>query len=159
MDNNEETKDKFDKIIMSEEFGIRKESVLEGHGNPINKDEIFNLLKMEKSMCRKTNQIRKGKGTGFFCKIEKPEFPIKYCLFTNNHALIEENLQADSRISFEYYTGEKYIEKEIKIDKKRKVFTSKDLDYSCIELFESDDILNFFKIDCFYIKMIATLVN
>ena len=158
MDNNEETKDKFDKIIMSEEFGIRKESVLEGHGNPINKDEIFNLLKMEKSMCRinfervETNQIRKGKGTGFFCKIEKPEFPIKYCLFTNNHVLIEENLQLDSKISFEYYTGEKYIEKEIKIDKKRKVFTSKDLDYSCVELFESDDILHFFKIDPFLYK-------
>ena len=31
------------------------------------------------------NEIKKEKGTGFFCEIN--DFPIKYALFTNNHVL------------------------------------------------------------------------
>ena len=39
------------------------------------------------------------------------------------------------------------IEKEIKITGNRKVFTNKEIDYTCIEIFESDGIKNFFKIE------------
>ena len=41
----------------------------------------------------------------------------------------------------------KKVQKEIKIIDKRKVFTNKELDYTCIELFESDGIFDYFKID------------
>ena len=41
----------------------------------------------------------------------------------------------------------KKVQKEIKIIDKRKVFTNKELDYTCIELFKSDGILDYFKID------------
>ena len=54
---------------------------------------------MEESMCKikferiENNKIKKGKGTGFFCEIEDENIPIKYCLFTNNHALNESNIE------------------------------------------------------------------
>ncbi len=98
---------------------------------------------MEESMCKikferiENNKIKKGKGTGFFCEIENKNFPIKYCLFTNNHILNETNIEIDNIITFEYYTGDKYIEKQIKIDKNRKVYTNKELDYKYIEILES----------------------
>ena len=39
------------------------------------------------------------------------------------------------------------LKKKIKITENRRVFTDKELDYTCIELFESDGIINYFKID------------
>ena len=106
---------------------------------------------MCKISCETINgKIRKG--SGFFCEINI-NFPIKYALFTNNHILDESNLQIDSIIHFECLEYEKsfdnpfYIQKEIKITKERKVFTNKELDYTCIELFKSDNILEYFKID------------
>ena len=33
------------------------------------------------------------------------------------------------------------------ITENRKVFTNKELDYTCIELFESDNIIDYFEID------------
>jgi len=41
-----------DRLILSNEFNIQNEGVLEGHGEPIKKDEIVELFKMEKSMCK-----------------------------------------------------------------------------------------------------------
>ena len=102
IDNNKEINDKIDKLIKSEELNIEKEATLEGHGNPINKEEILNLFKMEESMCKikferiENNKIKKGKGTGFFCEIENKNIPIKYCLFTNNHVLNESNIEIDN---------------------------------------------------------------
>ena len=40
-----------------------------------------------------------------------------------------------------------FASKQIKITKDRKIFTSDILNYICIELFESDDIIDFFKIE------------
>ena len=93
----------------------------------------------------------KGKASGFFCKLDN--FPIKYALFTNHHVLDEENLKVGNIINIEYLKGSTLItkesikEKKIKIDEKRRVFTDKELDYTCIELYESDGIKDYFKID------------
>ena len=106
-------------------------------------------------MCKilfETKKGEKGKGSGFFCKIDK--FPIKYALFTNNHVLNESNIEIGSIIHFEYLEFQKSLlnssykssKKEIKITQNRKVFTNKELDYTCIELFESDGIKDYFKI-------------
>ena len=141
---------KFDKLI-KDEFNVEKEGILEGHGNPVTKNEILNLFEMEKSMCKiifekiENNEIKKGKGSGFFCEIDN--FPIKYALFTNNHVLDENNLQKGCIINIEYKDKKKIIKKKIKINEERKVYTNKDMDYTCIEILKTDGIKEFFKID------------
>ena len=72
-------------------------------------------------------------------------------LFLTNLFFINKSI-INKVINFEYYKDGKYIEKEIKIDKKRKVYTNKELDYTCIEILESDDINNYFKIDPYLYK-------
>jgi len=157
IDNNNELLSKIDKLILSDELDIKKEVVTKGHGSPIKKDEIFNLFKMEKSMCKISLENMKGEkchGSGFFCEIDF-NFPIKYALFTNNHVLNELNIEIGKTIHFEYLEFQKSlfnssyntVKKKIKITDKRKVFTNKELDYTCIELYESDGILDYFKID------------
>jgi len=102
IDNNEELLLKIDKLILSDELDIKKEGIIQGHGSPITKEEIFDLFKMEKSMCKisfETDKGEIGKGSGFFCEIDN--FPIKYALFTNNHVLNESNIEIGKTINFE----------------------------------------------------------
>ena len=112
---------------------------------------------MERSMCKisyETIDGKKGKGSGFFCEIDI-KFPFKYALFTNNHVLNELNIEIGNTIYFEclelknslFKSSYITIEKEIKITNRRRVFTNKELDYTCIELLESDKILDYFKIE------------
>jgi len=93
-----------------------------------------------------------GKGSGFFCEIDN--FLIKYALFTNNHVLNESNIEIGKKINFEcllrksiFNSSYNTIKKKLKITDKRKVFTNKELDYTCIELFKSDGIIDYFKIE------------
>ena len=149
---------KIDKLLLTDELIIKKESKLEGHGNPIAKNEILNLLKMEQSMCRiefenkEDGKLVNGHGSGFFCEIEG-NFPIKYALFTNHHILNESNLEIGKTIKFKYLKSKSLsdsndvVEKTIKLKNKRKIFTNEELDYTCIEIFESDGVHNFFKIE------------
>ena len=148
IDNNEEISYKLDKLLLSDELDIKKEAIIEGHGAPISKEKIYNLFKMEKSMCKitfETLEGNEGKGTGFFCELDN--FPIKYALFTNNHVLDNSNIEIGNTINFEYLVNSSYVKKEIKLEKNRKVFTDEALDYTCVELLESDNIKEFFKID------------
>ena len=145
IDNNNEICSKIDKLILSNQLSIKQEGIIQGHGNPITKDEIFNLFKMERSMCKiffETLKGDQGKGTGFFCEMDN-NFPIRYALFTNNHILNEFNIQTGSTIYFEYLPNSLNIpiKKEIKINNNRKAFTNRDFDYTCIELLKSDGIL------------------
>ena len=157
IDNNNELLQKIDKLILSDELDIKKETIMKDNDRPIKKDEIFDLFKMEKSMCKISYETMKGEpcsATGFFCEIDI-NFPIKYALFTNNHVLNELNIEIGNTIHFECLELQKstknssYIKnkKKIEITNKRKVFTNKELDYTCIELFKSDGILDYFKID------------
>ena len=103
MENNDELLLKIDKLILSDDLEIKKEGIIQGHGRPITKDEIFNLFKMERSMCKisyETIDGKKGKGSGFFCEIDI-KFPFKYALFTNNHVLNELNIEIGNTIYFE----------------------------------------------------------
>jgi len=148
---------KIDKLLLTDELNIQKEGKIVGHGNPITKNEILNLLKMEQSMCRiqferiEDDKLISGHGSGFFCEIER--FPIKYALFTNNHILNKSNLEIDKIIKFKYFkykslfNSYNLVEKSIKLTSNRKIFTNEKLDYTCIEIFESDEINNFFKIE------------
>ena len=151
MENNNEMLLEFDRLILSDETKIKREGILKDQGNPITKNEILNLINMEKSMCKiiyekyEDYKIKIGKASGFFCKID--DFPIKYALFTNNHVLDKDNIKIGNIINIEYLKDSLYIEKKIEIVEKRRVYTSNELDYTCIELFESDGIKNYFKID------------
>ena len=146
IDNNEEIMMKIDKMILSEEVEIIKEGIIKGHGNPISKNEIKNLFEKEKSMCKIISENNKGeeiKGSGFFCEIDN--YPIKYALFTNNHII--NDIKVGNIINIEYLEDKVYKEKEIKIDENRRVYTDKELDYTCIELYKTDGINNYFKIE------------
>ena len=156
IDNNKDILSKIDKLILSDELDIKKEGIIQGHGRPITKEEIFDLFKMEKSMCKisfEADNGEVGKGSGFFCEIDN--FLFKYALFTNNHILNESNIEVGKTIRFECLELQKSIfnksyntiKKEIKITEKRKVYTNKELDYTCIELFKSDGIIDYFKIE------------
>ena len=136
IDNNDELLLKVGKLILLEELDIKKEGIIQGHGSPITKNEIFDLFKKEKSMCKisfETMDGEVGKGSGFFCEIDK-NYPIKYALFTNNHILDEPNIEIGKTIHLECLEQSLFdsisIKKEIKITDKRRIFTHKELHYN-----------------------------
>ena len=153
LENNNKISKEIDNVIISEEYNLKKEAILEGHSIPIKKEEIFDLFKMEKAMCKiqferiEDNKMKRGKGSGFFCEIKIGGFPVKHCLFTNNHILNEANIKKNKIIYFEIFKDSKYIEQKIEIGSNRKVYTNKTLDYTCIEILKSDNINNYFEID------------
>jgi hypothetical protein len=137
----------FNKYLFAEEENIIKEIALKHHGIPIQKTEITKLFqKGAESMC-KIHILKNGKsgtGTGFFCSIRHSNLDLNIVLLTNNHVLDEDFLKEGNII--EYECGNEII-KQIKITKERRIFTNKDLDYSCIEIFDNDKILNYFEIN------------
>ena len=153
IDRNLDKANKFRQLLLLDIKELKKENTLYSHGEPITKNEISNLLNMEKSMCKiilekcQDNQITKRKATGFFCEIEIEDCPIKHALFTSNHILNEDNIKSGNIIKIEYFNKSSYEEKIIKIDETRRVHTNMDYDYTCIEILPSDGIVNYFKID------------
>ena len=143
---------KLDNLLNQNEI---KEKIIIGQGNPIKKKEINELFKMENSVCQihyerfENNKLEQGKGSGFFCSFEKnfTDFPLKYCLFTNNHVLNDLNLKIGQTIIIKYLKDNDMVKNIIRITEKRKVFTHDKLDYTCIELFKSDNIDNYLEID------------
>ena len=67
----------------------------------------------------------------------------KKCLLTNNHVLNENDIKLNKEIIIEY----KNKIKRIKITENRKVYTNEELDYTCIEILDKDNIEEYFKID------------
>ena len=117
--------------------------------SPTLKKEIDSLFSYDSAICKiefkaeENGKIEDGLGTGFFCEINDNDIPFNKALFTNNHVLDEKRIEIDKEIEFEYLK-KKY---KLKITKNRKTFTNKELDYTCIEIFDIDKIENFFKID------------
>ena len=135
-----------DDILFIEE---NQESILKDHCEPISQKEIIELFKKEDAMCKIYSQkIKNGKletinGTGFFLEIDIKNIPFKKCLITSNHVLNENDIKINGNIIIEY----KNKKKEIKITEKRKVNTDKELNYTCIEIYDEDEIKEYFKID------------
>ena len=153
IDNDEEVSIQLDSII-NQNKEIKKEGNTLGRELPITKKEIFNLFKMENAVCRIhfENEVHiQSVATGFFCEIEALDIPIKLALFTNYHVLNENNIEKSIKfdiISKSYNNNFNiYNTKEIKVNVGRKIIYSKTYDYTCIELFKSDGITNFFRID------------
>ena len=103
------------------------------------------LNQMKKYVCK----IHNGStGTGFFCKIPNynNENQLISVLVTNNHVLNENDIEIGKSIIISLNDGKEKI--KIKIDKSRKIFTSKILDFTFIEIKEDiDKINNFFELD------------
>jgi len=139
VENSKESKKKLKNLF------IQEEGIIFGQARPIEKKEIDELFKKESSICKikfkKGNNF--GYGTGLFCEINDDNIPFKKALFTNNHILDITKIQIGNFINMEYMGNSENIE----INKNRKVFTDENLDYTCIEIFDSDGFHNFFKID------------
>ena len=138
------------------------------HGKTLTLTEVQNLYDYGgQRMCKiKINNIQ---GSGFFLEIENNlnlNIPFKRALFTNNHVISEKLLIDKSNINLNYIDKNKsYISKYLNLEEielfslknynnknnlnlKRKIFTDEFLDYTCIEIFENDNIINnisFFK--------------
>lgn len=130
------------------DFIIEKQGAQQIIAEPMNQKDIEELYKNESSMCiirfeiEKDGNIRNdGLGNGFFCKFDYEGIPFKKALFTNNHILNFFNLKSGRKITFEN------ISNEIIINEERKVFTSEELDYTCIEILDKDKIDKYFEID------------
>ena len=121
------------------------------HIEPMSEKEIKDLYSNQPSMCKinfqkeKDGKIFNCSGTGFFCEISDDNIPFKKALFTNNHILDKNSIKINKEINFECM-GKK---NKIHISENRKIFTNIELDYTCIEIFNTDIINNdnFFRID------------
>ena len=104
------------------------------------------LFQMKNCICKIYKENGK-KGTGFFCKIPYPnQSNLLKVLITNNHILNEDDLK-DNNIIKCTLKDDKEI-REIILDKnKRKIYTSKELDITIIEIKENDNINEFLEID------------
>ena len=80
----------------------------------------------------------------FFCKLRHPNINLSSILLTNNHVLNENYLKEGNIIEYEYNNN---IIKSLTLTKDRRAYTNAKLDYTCIEIFDSDNITNFFEID------------
>ena len=137
-------------ILKVNEFSkIKKETIFYGRAKPMNKNEIDDLYSYESAICKikfkafEDGQIKEGIGTGFFLEINDNNIPFKKALFTNNHVLNENSIEIYKEIVFEYCKNLK----KIKMTGNRKAFTNNKLDYTCIEIFDSDKINKYFRID------------
>ena len=61
-------------------------------------------------------------------------------MFTTKNVLDKCDIEIGKSIYLEYLKESSYVKQKITIDRKRRVYTNKDLNYTCIEIFESDGI-------------------
>ena len=109
-------------------------------------DELTMQLLYQKSYfttCKiiAVNNNEPNNGSGFFCKIPLKGKIIKF-LFTNNHVLDKDSIKEGEIIKCSYKNKLKKFE-----IKKRRCFTNADLDYTCIEILNEDQIEDFFEIE------------
>ena len=104
------------------------------------KIEDILIKKGEMATCKIITKYNNG--TGFFCKIPLYNQLIKF-LFTSNHIINKDLIKTGNNIHFVY----KLKRKKIEITDNRKCFTNEDLDYTCIEIFDEDEIEDFFDVE------------
>ena len=108
------------------------------------KSKPISLRNMQKYL-KKINATCKlitGKGTGFFCELELQNYTMKV-LLTCNHVLTEDLIKNNSTITFKHQD----TIKNLNINEKRFVCTHEELDYTCIQILNEDNLHDYFKID------------
>ena len=134
---------------------ISEESVLSGYAPPINIECIEKMLnQMKKCICK--IRIRNKRGTGFFCKIENNNKKIPV-LITNNHIINRELIISTSILPVTLNDDKE--DKTIKINEKRKIYTSEKYDTTIIEIKEEDEIKDFLELDDDIFKDYKNLTN
>jgi len=128
-------------LINNKNSKIIEEGVLSQNIEPIIKKEVDELFRYENSMCKIKYEIDNliKYGSGFFCEIDDNDIPFKVALFTCNHIINEDHINNSKIINLEYMNEQK----EIKITGERRIYTDKFWDYTCIEIIETDNIINF----------------
>ena len=115
---------------------------------PISREEMLILYSYEDAICKIEYETKKnGKkmiffGTGFFCEIHDKKIPFSKALFFNNHILDENKIKNRKQIKLEYLRKKRTID----ITVGRKIISNADLDYTCIQIFDEDNISKFFSI-------------
>ena len=131
----------------SDEERIHIENIV--NENRLNKKKNINLnlmLKYGPIVQKAISKIKipGGYGTGFFCKIPYPnKQDLLNVLITNNHVLNEEFFEDEDIIELEL----DYETYKINLNKKRKIWTDKDIDYTIIEILEEDKFNAFLMTD------------
>ena len=121
---------------------IKKEGITMTGVAPIKKNESDELYSYEPAICKIKfytlidNQLMPSVGTGFFCFIINDNIPFTKALFTNNHVLKEDKIKINEQILIEHCKKNYTLE----ITKDRKVFTDEELDYTCIQILDTDEI-------------------
>ena len=136
------------------------EGCMDTHNTPMSLEEIVDLYSNKSSMCKIKVKNEKGNnviGTGFFCEINDKDIPFKKVLFTNNHILNEKNKENNIELSNEIEIEYLNKIKKINMKKNRRKYTNKNIDYTCIEILDEDEIKQFFKIDESYFNNINIL--
>jgi hypothetical protein len=126
-----------------ENNGIFIPEIHTGKGGTESIDEFSEFIKISKKKICKIILSPTSYGTGFFCKIfcseNKKEMIV---LFTCYHVLDLNFLNTHNEMKIEY------IGKNITLKlNNRKKYSNKDLDYTCIEIIEEDNIQEFFEVD------------
>ena len=126
--------DEEDSSAFSNDFSIQNELYVKHGENLTSKMSKILAEKSEKSVCEiiKDN----GYGSGFFCKINLDGNEI-CCLFSNNHVITEEMLTNEESIEIKLDKETYYISLKLK----RRIWSDKDLDFTCIEIIKEDNLI------------------
>ena len=118
-----------------DEFSIKNEEKVKAGENLTTKNSMFLAQQAEKAVCK--INFDNGHGSGFFCSIKYGDENI-CCLFTNNHVITEDMIKNDEYIEIKL-NNKNY---KISMDLKRRIWTDKNIDYTCIEIIEKNNILS-----------------
>ena len=134
--------------ILNEDEGNEIQQASKGGPPALTLKNIEEIFELEKAMCKIKFQINeRGRlitnyGSGCFIELNEEDFPFTKFLLTNNHVLDQEQIKGNKILDV-YYNGKI---KKINLSKRRR-YTNKNLDYTCIEIFEEDNIEQYYYID------------
>ena len=140
------TKEEKKEITLEKEFENETDEgiILEldmGDNLEIEEEERKKLLKLGKyTTCKIITE--EGFGSGFFCKIPFQNSTLKV-LFTNHHVLKRNDIIPGKIIRFAINNEMNTI----KITNNRKTWSNLSLDFTCIEIFDEDNIKHFYEIE------------
>ncbi len=140
------TKEEKKEITLEKEFENETDEgiILEldmGDNLEIEEEERKKLFKLGKyTTCKIITE--EGFGSGFFCKIPFQNSTLKV-LFTNHHVLKRNDIIPGQIIRFAINNEMKII----KITNNRKTWSNLSLDFTCIEIFDEDNIKHFYEIE------------
>ncbi len=127
-----------------EKNNIKKESS-DKRGTMNDDATIEYIQKAKDCTCYIINENNNSTGSGFFCKIPytKNKNLFLNVLITCEHVLTEDIVFSNDNIKLKVNDKEKIIS----LEKERKRWSNKELDYSCIEILKEDNILKYYQLD------------